>query len=115
MEKSESDTTVTNDSQLAKLAQYTANKSRSVVNINTYPRSEREFIQVNPFPDAEQKAKLKKIHEGKGKASWTGGAKKRSIEVQIADMDTEIVDPASVLVPTGDDSDTDWTTVSKPN
>ena len=37
--------------------------------------------------------------------------KKRSIEPEIADMETEVADPAKVLVPGEEDSDslTDWT------
>ena len=35
--------------------------------------------------------------------------KKRTIEPEITNM---IVDPVQVLVPAGDDSDTDWTTAN---
>ena len=101
MDKCETDPAVDNSPHLAKLAQYTASKTKTVVNINIYPKSEREAIAVNPYPDPEQEARLKRVQEGK--------SKKRSIEPEIADMETEIVDAAKVLVPTGDDSDSEWT------
>ena len=100
METSEADPTVDNNAHIAKLAQYTANRVKDNVDPASYPRNK----QSDDATDQKQETKLKKDQQSK--------SKKRTIEPQIVDMETEIVDPVQVLVPQGDDSDTDWTTAN---
>ena len=100
METSEADPIVDNNAHIAKLAQYTANRVQDNVDPTSYPRDH----QSDAATQQKQETKLKQIQEGK--------SKKRNIETHIVDMETEVVDPVQVLVPQGDDSDTDWTTAN---
>ena len=76
-----------------------SHKSLTKLVLYTKHRMIEEGEETQPAASSSQETKPKNQH------------KKRTIEPEIADMDTEVLDPVKVLVPGGEDSDsfTDWT------